>query len=37
VEAVVKRFFQPQHMNRTFLTRQAHQTHGNSISSYELS
>jgi hypothetical protein len=34
---VVKRFFQPQHMNRTFISRQAHQTHGASISSYELS
>ena len=37
VESAVKRFFSPEHMNRTFLTRQANQRHGASIHSYELS
>ena len=36
VEATVKRFFSPEHMNRTFLTRQAEQRHGLAPRTYEL-
>jgi S-adenosylmethionine/arginine decarboxylase-like enzyme len=37
VEATVKRFFSPEHMNRTFMTRQAEQKHGLTARTYELS
>ena len=36
VELVVKSFFLPDHINSTFLTRQAKQMHGSSPASYEL-
>lgn len=37
VELMVKKFFSPGHMNRTFLSRQADQRYGSSFGSYELS
>ena len=36
VELVVKKFFLPDHINSTFITRQANNRHGSSPSSYEL-